>query len=166
MSRSRDEIAQDIVDQLKPRRRGVGDPRPEILHYIERTARLAVELRPVLRTKEIREAAERADKAVAVLERELGGVDLGREQFRRRQHVIGPNQRLGLVQRLAAHQAIALIEQLSQKPAVLTNGGNTHCVARLIYEAVTGQAASADALLRPVKTVMKWRRHVDPRGHF
>jgi hypothetical protein len=167
----RDVIVDRIAAALKPWRRGVHDRHGEIVKHIGLACELVEKLAPVLRARQISEAAEREYKANAALVRESGGAfghtgahhnmidilrNLPHEQHPdERKRKINPNQRFGLVQWVCAHQACVLVEQLSQRDPAAS--GNVLTVARLIYEAVKGEPPSPSALLRSCRDVLGWR---------
>jgi hypothetical protein len=177
------DIAEDIVFELRPLRRlKRGEVRPEpasaIAQHIEIINRAVADWARIGAVGVIRKRAARAVRALAALEevcptpaagcRQLFfGVDLQRvrEQIellmpktkKKPKQIEGPDPRANNLHWLCAHQAIVLIEQFSRKPPVTTAGGNTHLVAKLLFEAVTGKPTSDSGLVKALKKVKKWR---------
>ena len=50
-----------------------------------------------------------------------------------------------------------MIGELSEKPAVITPDGNSHTIARLLFEAATRKPAPATGLLQAVRKAKRWR---------
>jgi hypothetical protein len=72
-------------------------------------------------------------------------------------NIEGPDPRLDMLQWLCGHGAIVLIEELSEAAVVTSSGGNAHIVAKLLFEAVTGQQPSFNALLQSIKKAKRFR---------
>jgi len=169
MGRPLAEIVEDIVFCLEPLKPGAGDPRPEILKRIGWVQEYGPELARRRNMAVIRKHALDAATALAALQRQLPS--FGPWQFlqweallRVLANVEDRHANIKVIHRFCAFQAIALVRQFSKEPAVSTDDEDTHSIAQLIFEAVTGKPRSKAGLLRALKEMMAWDKETSKAG--
>jgi hypothetical protein len=183
--RSTTDIVDDIVDNLRPLKRGVRgrEVAKAALLHIKIVRDVAAHFAQFGPAAVIRERAADAVAALVALEKALphstdtvsvcascgwetprSWFDFAstRERIELMQHIIGPDPRMNTLHWLCAHQAIGLVNEFSEKPTVTTEAGDVHSIAQLLSEAVTGTQSSQVGLLWTVRKVMKWRQ-AEPR---
>jgi hypothetical protein len=165
-SPSATDVVEDILAELKKKRRGV-DLRALIRLQI-RLARNWAKF-DYSRAKQIHKAAKSAQTALEHLSRELQEAGLLRPAaiFRRvsaqasRWKVRGPHGSTGIKQRIVAYHAVLLISQCSHDLPSTTPSGNLHNIAWRIYREVFGpppETKAETALLKACRKVLAWHR--------
>jgi hypothetical protein len=167
VARNTEDIIEGVENELRPLKRRTQKPsrpqlrprREEIKAHIDMLRKSAQAKLPNVRS--IGDKARRALHHVRALEREwplrisdqLSISDL----IEPLTHLEGSDPRLDKLQWECGHQALVLIGELSEKPAVITPDGNAHTIARLLFEAATRKPAPATGLLQAVRKAKRWR---------
>jgi hypothetical protein len=161
VGRSRDDLAEEIVDNLSGCKRRV-EARRAVLRYIEIGEELAPGLSPqALRT--IGERVKRARKAVK-LAAAFGDPNLLRATYEARtlmamglKHYRGDiDPRRGHLQEFCAAAAYHLIKEFSTDRPVSTQDKNMHVIAQLLREAIAGKSGSGTDTLRACKVMLSY----------
>jgi hypothetical protein len=169
----RSRAVEDIVAELKPLRPDTGDPRPDIIVAIDLIKKVAPSLAPMLRWREMRDDADRAEKALSALLNKMGAMPApavlvqARNEVEMWHHVEGPDPKLDVVKWLCANTACSLIEQFSNKEPSGALNRNLHCIAIVIYSILApGQPVGECGLLRVCRKVRKWREDIRASKHI
>lgn len=162
--RSDEEIVADIVEHLKPLKKGSGNLLA--LTYTaanESTGVIGRYPGPILATLQlarqnisyagvIREMARRAKKALKV----LGDDFPANATFLLKQYAARRlDKRRNLLMEFCADQAIELVKTFSSDPPVSTAFGNVHSIAQFIFEAATGEPPAGTSLLKACQKALR-----------
>jgi hypothetical protein len=175
VARTRAEIVEEILNNLRPWKRREADVRAEVENRIVLLVKIAADVDQWPRVADVRGQAKEARETLAQLRTELARAPLQSfigphiaisqtvECFDRLDEILantrlikGPDPRSKPMQWVCAESADALIYELSTKPATGTADSALHAIASLLFEAITGQPDQS--LKRAVDGMIKsWR---------
>jgi hypothetical protein len=176
MSSSHDEIAEEICDNLRPPKGGVGDLHSVVIKRIELINEVYPKLQPVSRMRLIKLKATKADNVAAALQaaiRELqdvfepavlplvqthelnGHLRTLRQTLALLKHCRGPDPRLDTLKWLCANVAYGLILEFSKRAPTGTSDGPFRTTTALLYTAITGKDGD---LKRACDAQLRWRK--------
>jgi hypothetical protein len=176
MSRSHDEIAEEICDNLRPLKSRVGDVHSALIQRIDLINEVYPKLRPVSRVRLIKLKATKADNAAAALQAAILELqklfepavmpsvqthELNESLRRLRQtlavlkHCRGPHPRMDSRKWLCANVAYGLFREFSKRTPTGTIDGPFRTITALLYKAITGKDGD---LKRACDAQLRWRK--------
>jgi hypothetical protein len=174
--RSRDQIVDDIINDLVPLRWDAGDPRAGIMGALELVQKVTERDGKTSASAVIRKRASRLMNALSDMQAALQGEKIhlskgdkpstGFEEMWIKieplAHTPSRDPRSSILQRMGAHQALALVKQFSKRKPTTALGGNVQCIAQLLFEAITGKQCSGAELLKAVQKMHRWDKPISP----